>query len=90
LHRYNGAIRESRDPPIAAPPQDRAEILINAREVIRCEREQRSTQSIIRIVRLKPNGAGGLRAAGPLIEFADKHLPGVIAILQMLLKREAQ
>jgi hypothetical protein len=57
---------------------------------MRCERERRDDHSIIRIVRLKPNGAGNLRAAGPLIEFAEKHLPSLIATLQMLQAQEAE
>jgi hypothetical protein len=51
---------------------------------MRCERDQRRSLNVIRIVRLKPNGAGSFRAAGPLIEFAEKHLPSVIAALQEL------
>jgi hypothetical protein len=50
----------------------------------------RDNYSIIRIVRLKPNSAGNLRAAGPLIEFAEKHLPSLIATLQMLQAQEAE
>jgi hypothetical protein len=51
---------------------------------MRCERQQRRSLNVIRIVRLKPNNAGNLRTAGPLIEFAEKHLPSVIAALQEL------
>jgi hypothetical protein len=67
-----------------------AEFLLNSREIIRCERELRDNHIVIRIVRLKPNGAGKLRAAGPLIEFAERHLPSLIATLQMLQAQEAE
>lgn len=66
-----------------------AQFSINARECIRCERERRHSQSIIRIVRLKSDSRGDLRTAGPLIEFAERHLPNVIAILQTLQASEA-
>jgi hypothetical protein len=36
--------------------KDRAQFSINARECVRCEREWRHNQSIIRIVRLKTDG----------------------------------
>jgi hypothetical protein len=70
--------------PIAGGTQKIVHIPINGRECMRCEREQRRSYNVIRIVRLKPNGAGSLRAAGPLIEFAERHLPSVIAALQEL------
>jgi hypothetical protein len=89
LHRYIETIPQSQ-PPSATTLQNSAEFLLNSREVIRCERERRDDHSIIRIVRLKPNGAGNLRAAGPLIEFSEKHLPSLIATLQMLQAREAE
>jgi hypothetical protein len=89
LHRYSETIPQSK-PPSAATLKNSAEFLLNSRKVIRCERELRDNHSIIRIVRLKPNGAGNLRAAGPLIEFAEKHLPSLIATLQMLQAREAE
>ena len=39
---------------------------------------------MVRIVGLKPNASGDLRAAGGSLEFGAKHLPGVIAMLQKL------
>ena len=66
-----------------------AQFPINARDFIRCERDRRGGRTIIRIVRVKPCSSGGVRAAGPLIEFADKHLASVIAILQVLQESEA-
>ena len=89
MHRYSETIPQSQ-PPSATTLQNSAEFLLNSREIIRCERDQRHNHSIIRIVRLKPNGAGNLRAAGPLIEFAEKHLPSLIATLQMLQAQEAE
>jgi hypothetical protein len=59
---------------------------INKREVITCERDRRRGKSIVRIFRLKPNAAGTMRSAGSEIEFADKHLPGVIDMLTDLQK----
>ena len=75
--------------PIAGSAQKIVQIPINGRECMRCEREQRRSLNVIRIVRLKPNNAGDLRAAGPLIEFAEKHLPSVIAALQELASEAA-
>jgi hypothetical protein len=69
--------------------KDRAQFSVNARECIRCERERRHNQNIIRIVRLKSDRCGALRTAGPLIEFAERHLPDVIAILRTLQAGEA-
>jgi len=89
LHRYSETIPQSQ-PPSATTLQNSAEFLLNSREIIRCERERRDDHSVIRIVRLKPNGAGNLRAAGPLIELAEKHLPSLIATLQMLQAQEAE
>ena len=88
MHRYSEIIRQSQ-PPSATTLQNSAEFFINSREIIRCERERRDNHSVIRIVRLKPNGAGNLRAAGPLIEFAERHLPSIIEILQALQASEA-
>ena len=67
----------------------RVQFSVNARECIRCERERRHSQSIIRIVRLKSDSCGDLRTAGPLIEFAERHLPNIIASLQALQASEA-
>jgi hypothetical protein len=75
--------------PIADGTQKSVQIPINAREWVRCEREQRRSYNVIRIVRLKPNSAGSLRSAGPLIEFAERHLPSVIAALQELASEAA-
>jgi hypothetical protein len=82
LHNSHASIADQRQ-------KDRAQFSVNARECIRCERERRRGLNVIRIVRLKPNNAGDLRAAGPLIEFAEKHLPSVIAALQELASEAA-
>jgi hypothetical protein len=76
--------------PIEGVSQKSVQFPLNARECMRCEREQRNSLRVIRIVRLKPNGTGKLRAAGPLIEFAEKHLSRVIAALQELQSEGAQ
>jgi hypothetical protein len=81
---YSETLSSSHPPIAGAAQKNSAQFLVNARECIRCERDQRHNHSIIRIVRLKPNGAGDLRAAGPLIEFAERHLPNVITMLQAL------
>ena len=57
---------------------------INKRECFRGERNDRNGKSVVRIVRLKPNAAGDLRPAGASLEFAAKHLPGIIDMLQSL------
>jgi hypothetical protein len=56
---------------------------------MRCERDRRRSLNIIRIVRLKSNQTGDLRAAGPLIEFSERHLSSVIAALRQLQTSEA-
>jgi hypothetical protein len=63
-----------------------SELKINAREAIRCEQgtDTISGKSIIRLLRLKQNAAGNLRRAGPFFELAEKHLPGVIDMLQQI------
>jgi hypothetical protein len=61
---------------------------INKRECFRGERDERHGKLVIRIVRLKPNASGELRSSGPSLEFAARHLPGVIAMLQALQARE--
>jgi hypothetical protein len=65
-----------------------AELQINRRESFKTERDQRHGKSVVRIVRLKPSADGGERQAASL-EFADRHLSGVIAMLQSLQTREA-
>jgi hypothetical protein len=65
-----------------------AELQINKRERFKSERDQRNGKSVVRIVRLKPSADGGERPAACL-EFADRHLSGVIAMLQSLQTREA-
>jgi hypothetical protein len=61
-----------------------SQIEINKRERLQCERDIRNGKPIVRILRLKPNASGALRAAGPQIEFSAKHLPGLISMLQAL------
>ena len=61
---------------------------INKRERFKAERDQRHGKSVVRIVRLKPSTDGSERPAA-CMEFADRHLPGMIAMLQALLKCEA-
>jgi hypothetical protein len=69
--------------------QNSCSVQINKREVFRGERDERHGRPVVRIVRLKPNASGDLRPAGGSLEFAAKHLPNVIAMLQALLTREA-
>ena len=57
---------------------------INKRECFRGERDEPRGKPVVRIVRLKPNASGDLRPAGGSLEFAAKHLPNVIAMLQAL------
>jgi hypothetical protein len=59
-------------------------VQINKRECFRGERDDRRGRPVVRIVRLKPNASGDLRPAGAPLEFAAKHLPGMIAMLQSL------
>jgi hypothetical protein len=66
-----------------------SETQLNARERLRCERDTREGKSVVRILRLKPTATGTLRPAGPQIEFAAKHLAGVIAMLHGLQESEA-
>jgi len=65
--------------------QDSCSMQINKLEYFRGERDERSGKPVVRIVRLKPNASGDLRPAGDSLEFAAKHLPGLIAMLQALL-----
>jgi hypothetical protein len=65
----------------------RSEIQINKREAIRCEHDKLAGRSIVRILRLKPNACGNLRPVGHRFEFAERHLSGVIAMLQHMLQR---
>ena|ERR1019366_7441265 len=60
-----------------------AELRINKRERFKTERDQRHGKSVVRIVRLKPGADGGERPASSL-EFAERHLSGVIEMLQAL------
>ena len=69
--------------------QNSCSVQINKRECFRGERDERHGKPVVRIVRLKPNASGDLRPAGGSLEFAAKHLPNVIAMLQALLTREA-
>ena len=69
--------------------QDSCSVQINKRECFRGERDERRGKPVVRIVRLKPNASGDLRPAGASLEFAAKHLPGVIAMLQALQISEA-
>jgi hypothetical protein len=62
-------------------------VQINKRECFRGERDERRGKPVVRIVRLKPNASGDMRSAASL-EFAAKHLPSLIAMLQSL-TREA-
>ena len=57
---------------------------INKRDSLRCERDSVGGKPIVRILRLKPTADDTMRADGPQVEFADRHLPGVIAMLQDL------
>jgi hypothetical protein len=69
--------------------QNSCSMQINKRECFRGERDERRGKPVVRIVRLKPNASGILRPAGGSLEFAAKHLPGVIAMLQALQTRGA-
>jgi hypothetical protein len=69
--------------------QNSCSMQINKRERFKTERDQRHGKPVVRIVRLKPGADGGERPAGPALEFAERHLPGVIAMLQALQTREA-
>ena len=64
--------------------QNSCSVQINKRECFRGERDERHGRPVVRIVRLKPNASGDLRPAGGSLEFAAKHLPNVIALLQAL------
>lgn len=61
-----------------------AEMRINKRERFKTELDQRHGKPVVRIVRLRPTASGDMRPAGGSLEFAAKHLPGVIAMLQEL------
>jgi hypothetical protein len=61
-----------------------AEIQLNKREALRCERESVHGTEVIRFLRLKPNAGGDLRPAGPQLAFAAKHLPAFVAMLKQL------
>jgi hypothetical protein len=69
--------------------QDSCSMQINKREFFRGERDERRGKPVVRIVRLKPDACGDLRPAGAPLEFAAKHLPGLIDMLQSLQNREA-
>ena len=69
--------------------QDSCSLQINKRERFKTERDQRHGRPVVRIVRLKPGADGAERSAGPSLEFAERHLPGVIAMLQALQTSEA-
>ena len=69
--------------------QNSCSVQINKRECFRGERDERRGKPVVRIVRLKPNASGDLRPAGASLEFAAKHLPGLIAMLQALHTGEA-
>jgi hypothetical protein len=69
--------------------QNSCSMQINKRECFRGERDERRGKPVVRIVRLKPNASGELRPAGASLEFAAKHLPGLIAMLQALQTGEA-
>jgi hypothetical protein len=68
----------------AGQQQNSCSLQINQRECFRGERHERHGKPVVRIVRLKPNASGELRPAGASLEFAAKHLAGVIAMLQSL------
>ena len=57
---------------------------INKRDSLRCERDNLGGKPVVRILRLKPDASGDLRPAGPRLEFAERHLPSVITMLQDL------
>jgi hypothetical protein len=67
---------------------DSCSVQLNKRERFKAELDQRHGKSVVRIVRLKPSAAGGERPAACL-EFAERHLSGVIVMLQALQTREA-
>jgi hypothetical protein len=73
----------------ASQQQSPCALQINARESLRCERDILGGKPIVRIIRMKPDSSGDLRPAGPQIEFAAKHLAGVIAMLHGLQESEA-
>jgi hypothetical protein len=81
-------MRIAMDHPDKAHPTS-ASLQINKRERFKSERDQRHGKSVVRIVRLKPGADGSERPAGPAMEFADRHLPGVIAMLQQLQASDA-
>jgi hypothetical protein len=60
-----------------------ADLQINARESLRCERDMLGSKPIVRIIRMKPDAAGDLRPIS-CFEFAERHLHGVIAMLGQL------
>jgi hypothetical protein len=65
-----------------------SEIQINRRAPLRCERDDIGRKPATCISRLKPNASGVLRAAGAAqLEFAAKHLPGFVSVLQDLLEQ---
>jgi hypothetical protein len=66
-----------------------SEIQINKRERLRCERDNLSGKSIVRLLRLKPNASGDLCPTGQQFAFAERHLPSFIAMLQALQNGEA-
>jgi len=61
-----------------------ADLQINARESLRCERDNLGSKPIVRIIRMKPDASGNVRRVGACLEFAERHLPGVIAMLGQL------
>ena len=73
----------------AGQQQNSCSMQINKRERFKTERDQLHGKPIIRIVRLKPGADGAERSVGPSLEFAEHHLPGVIAMLQALQTSEA-
>jgi hypothetical protein len=87
LKTFSETLQKSRASIADHAQKNDAQFPISARECIRCERDKRHSQSIIRIVRLKSDSCGDLRTAGPLIEFAKRHLSSVIAMLQHMLQR---
>jgi hypothetical protein len=63
------------------------QIKINKRERLHCEWDIRRGKPLVRM-RLKSTADGTMRATGPQIVFSDRHLPGVIAMLQDLQRTE--
>jgi hypothetical protein len=59
------------------------DLQINQRETIRCEHNTLGGKLIVRILRLKPDASGNLRAVS-CFEVAERHLLGLIAILSEL------